>query len=611
MRHWFPRLVGWMLTQRRSCGATLALTVIVAGLQVAQPWPVKILLDSVLADASFPTGWGWVPAMPGGGTQHGLVLWLAALFILLFIARRVVATAHTSLKFLAGTRMSLRLGEQLFDKLQRQSKAFYSHHATGDLIRRVSQDTYCVRDLFAGVFIPLVSSVLTLGLIFAVTWQIDRWLTLATALTAMPMGFVIAWYARPMTERGYEQATQQGHLTATAERTLSAVPIVQAFNQEEREDQAYWEATGSALHAFLRSIATQLRFRLAVSAVTALGGGSIFLLGGYRAIYGALTVGDVYLFLSYLMALYAPLESMAYLSGDVATAKARGRRVFEMLDLERSSDRREVTEPPLASPMTGGAPRIAFDRVKAAYQPGHPILNGIDLTLEPGTTTALVGASGAGKTTLASLIPRLLDPTAGWVLWNGRDIRCMPLWQLRSQIAWVPQTPELLPGSVADNITFGDPNPDEARMAEAARQAGADTFIQALPDKYNTRVGQQNSRLSGGQTQRVAIARALYRRAKIFVFDEPTSALDPEMEAAVVEAIQRLTQDKTTIIIGHRLSTVHWAEQIATLQSGRVIEAGTFNELMEKQGEFHRLYRIQHPESPEDHQASTTTDLRP
>jgi ATP-binding cassette subfamily B protein/subfamily B ATP-binding cassette protein MsbA len=339
----------------------------------------------------------------------------------------------------------------------------------------------------------------------------------------------------------------------------------------------------------LHAILAQVQFKVGVGSVTALGTALIMLIGGFQALNGSLSIGSLLVFLAYLASLYAPMETLAYISSGYATAAAGARRVLEILDVEE-----KVQDAPGAKPLRRDRVRghIRLEQVSFGYETDAPVLHHISLEARPGETLALVGATGAGKSTLAALIPRFFDPWQGCVLFDDIDVRQIQLTSLRAQIALVLQEPFLLPLTVAQNIAYARPTATRSEIVAASEAANAEEFIQRLPQGYDTVLGERGATLSGGQKQRLAIARALLKDAPVLILDEPTAALDAHTEALLLEALERLMTGRTTLIIAHRLSTIRKADQIVVLDRGKIVEMGTHQQLLTRNGYYHRLYSV-------------------
>jgi ATP-binding cassette subfamily B protein/subfamily B ATP-binding cassette protein MsbA len=332
-----------------------------------------------------------------------------------------------------------------------------------------------------------------------------------------------------------------------------------------------------------------LQFSIATGGVMALGTAALIGVGGAHVIDHHITVGGLLVFLAYLASLYAPLETLATVSAGLANAAASSRRVFDVLDAAE-----EVSDRPGARALVGrAAGHVVFRGVSFGYEPDRPVLVDIDLEAHPGETVALVGRTGAGKSTLMSLVPRFFDPWAGRVTLDGTDVRDLTLASVRQQVALVLQEPFLLPVSIADNIAYGRADATRADVVAAAEAANAAEFVASLPAGFDTVIGERGATLSGGQRQRIAIARALVRDAPVLILDEPTAALDAETEALLLEALDRLMVGRTTFIIAHRLSTIRGADRIAVLEEGRVVELGTHDDLVGRGGAYERFHRLQ------------------
>jgi ATP-binding cassette subfamily B protein len=592
MRLWWVRLSRYALPHGRGLLLVLLFMLVGIGLDVLKPWPLKLIVDYVLKDLPLPAAVSSIKALPGGTSSLGLLGWLCAATVFLFLASEVVDLAHKYVQAGVGTRMVYSLATVLFDHLQRLSIRFHSRQRAGDLVRRVTNDSGCVRELVMGAFLPALNSLVSIGFMFAVMCQLDRFLALLALLIAPLQGILIRLFSRPMTERSYQYHQFEGQRMALAEQILTALPVVKAFCREEYEDERWRGLSTRALRAYLRTILSQLQFKIGVSGTTAIGTAVVMAIGGLHVLQGTLTVGSLLVFLSYLASLYGPMETLAYLSSGLASSAASSRRVLEMLDADEG-----IKDSPEAQPLPVGSsgPRghVSFHGVTFGYEPGRPVLKDITLEAYPGETVALVGPTGAGKSTLVSLIPRLFDPWEGRVIFDGLDVRNVQLTSLRAHVALVMQEPFLLPLTVAENIAYSRPSASREEIVSAAIGANADEFISELPERYDTLIGERGATLSGGQKQRLAIARALLKDASVLILDEPSSSLDAETEALLMAALKRLTEGRTTFIIAHRLSTIRQANRIVMLEKGRILESGTHKELLARGGLYETFHRLQ------------------
>jgi ATP-binding cassette subfamily B protein len=588
MRGWWLRLVRYARPELRGL-CFLVLTILVAVLlDTLTPWPIKLLADNALAGEPLPAAAAWIGALPGAASPEGLVVWLAAGSVLLFLGARGLRIAQRYVENGVGNRMVYDLGADLFDHMQRLSLRFHTRRSRGDLLRRVTTDSRCVQELLIGVFLPIISSAAALLMMFGVMWQLDRTLTLVALVAVVPISGAIRLFMPSLTQRAYRQQEVEGELMSQAERTLTALPLVQSFSREDAEDRRFRSLARQSRRAYLASIMAQLRFKVAVGTSMALGSAAILVLGGYHVLEGSLSVGSLLVFIAYLATLYAPLETLSQLSAGMAGAAANARRVFEVLESEDGV--REVPgAQPLSAPVRG---HVRLEDAVFGYEPDRPVLAGVSLEAQPGETLALVGSTGAGKSTLVSLIPRFFDPWSGRVTLDGRDVRDTTLASLRSQVSLVLQEPFLLPLSVAENIAYGRPGASLQEITAAAQAAHADDFIRRLPQGYDSVLGERGATLSGGEQQRLSIARALLKDAPVLILDEPTSALDAESERLVLDALGRLMRDRTTFLIAHRLSTVRGADRIAVIDGGRVVELGTHPQLLAAGGLYRKLYDL-------------------
>jgi ATP-binding cassette subfamily B protein/subfamily B ATP-binding cassette protein MsbA len=380
----------------------------------------------------------------------------------------------------------------------------------------------------------------------------------------------------------------QSEVYSVVQRAMSSVRIIQAFTKEDDEHKRFMNVSQRSLAADLRLYTLQSFYSWGVDVVIASGSALVLLVGAQRVLSGSMTLGELVVFVSYLVSLYEPINRIFQTYGLVQEARAGIRRVFEILEVER-----ELEDGPRVFGENRAEGRVSFEGVFFEYVRGHPALKQIDLQIERGERVAILGASGAGKSTLVSLVPRFYDPRQGRVTLDGVDVREFQLQSLRRQIAMVLQPPLIFPISIRDNIAYGRPEATLPEVISAARFARVDDFIAKFPQGYETVVGEQGATLSEGQKQRLTIARAILRNAPVLILDEPTSSIDSETERLIMESLETLMAGKTTLIIAHRLSTVRQVDRIVVLHQGEIIEQGTFAELMRRRGPFASMYKTQ------------------
>jgi len=587
------QLIRWVLGYAvRRWGALLAslaalLTKVV--LNVVKPWPMVLLVDHVLQDHTLPA-WAqqWLSLLPGAETKSGLVGWAVGGTAIVFLLGWAAGLAEAFSGIRLGQRMIYEVAAELFSRLQQMSLRYHTSRSVADSLRRVTGDSNCVSIIFRNALLPALTSVVTLVLMCAIMFRVNVGLTLLALAVVPIMLFAFRRYAKPMIDLGYRQQEAESAVFQVAERTLTAMPVIQGYSRERAAEAEYARAMGASLDVAMQLTRVQMRFKVFIGLASALGTAGILWFGGLLGLEGHFSAGSIILFLSYLGSLYAPLEALMYMSSALQGAAGSARRVLEVLQAER-----EVKDNPAAVALERVRGEVVLENVTYGYDTARPVLREVSLTAAPGEMIALVGPTGAGKTTLVGLIPRFFDPTNGRVRLDGRDLREVQLSSLRRSLSIVLQDPFLFPMTIAENIAYGRPHASQAEVEAAARAASAHEFILRLPEGYHTRIGERGATLSVGQRQRLSIARALVKDAPILILDEPTSALDAETEQALVAALEPLTRDRTTFIIAHRLSTIRRADRIVFLEQGRVIESGTHEQLLAADGSYARFHRLQ------------------
>ena len=570
MKYWWLNLARYALPEWHGLLIIGFLMLLGIALGLLTPWPMKLIIDNVLDRQELPNAVGWIKGLPGASSRTGLLGWLAFATVGLYLLKQGVSVLHTYVNAGVGSRMVFGLATDLFDVLQRRSLHFHSKQRTGDLIRRVTANTSCVRELVLDVYLPLLTSLITMIAMCIVMWNLSPSLAVFAVLLIFPLALVIRFFARPMSERKFEEWEVQGEMSSFVEQNLSAMQVVQAFGREDIEDDRFRRISQQSVQASFRSEISQHQFRVGTGIVTAIGTSIVMIIGGISVLEGRISIGSLLVLVAYFAALYSPIETLAYLSEGIASAAAGARRVNDILETDEGTIIDLEHARPMHRDRISSGISIRFDNVVFGYATGRPVLQGISLHIKPGESIALVGATGAGKSTLVSLIPRLFDPWQGAVYFDDMDIRQLQVSSVRENVAIVPQDPFLLPLSIAENIAYARPHASRAEIVAAAVASKADAFIEQLPLGYDTIVGERGVTLSGGERQRLSIARALLKNAPILILDEPTSSLDAQTESLLVEALDVLMRGRTTIIIAHRLSTVRKADRIVVLERGRV-----------------------------------------
>jgi ATP-binding cassette, subfamily B, bacterial len=580
-------LVRWTLSFLRPYRARMAFVALLLLAEVAlgalQPWLLKVVIDYVLVGQPMPQPFAaWVQAI-GLADPFVLLASLVSAGVVLQITHQLISAWSTQLQVDAGQRMVYGLRYRLLQHLQALGLQHHVATTKGDFVYRVDVDAYSVENLLIGGF-PLVTSVATLIVMFAILVKLD--VTVAfLSLAVVPFLYLsIRYYILTLMAREERVKELESKLVERLYETFSAIKLVKSFAREAHETARYAMAGNRTMDARIGLTRDQSVFSLIVSAITIVGTAVVLIVGGLHVMRQQMTIGDLTVVVAYLGAVYGPLSAIAHTMGQLQGALAGANRVRAMLAQPSESVARSGTID--ASRVQG---HIRFDEVGFTYPDGTPVLHDITFEAHPGELIALVGLTGAGKTTLVSLIPRFYDATAGRVLVDGRDVREYDLSSLRERIAIVLQEPVLFSGTIADNLRYGRLDATREEIEEAARAAHAHEFIARLPNGYETEVAETGSSLSGGERQRLSVARALLKNAPILILDEPTSSLDAISEEIVFAALRRLRSGRTTIVIAHRLSTVRDADRKHVLDGGRIAATGRHAELLESSLLYRRM----------------------
>ena len=561
-------------------GSTLAglvFSLIGIGVNLLKPWPVKVIVDQILPPNSAfrATHANW----------HSYILPLCLAIVGLQLLWGLINLLTNYIFVKVGLQALLKLRTDLYSYLQSLSLKYHDARRSADSSFRVAYDSQAIQTIYNKGFTNIFGSVITLVGIFVIMLQLDWQLTLLSlGIVPLIVGAIYFFAHRIRTESTSIQEQDSAMLTQ-AQEGLSSIRMVAAFGREDFEVSQFHQRAQRSLQANLKLTLTNVQSALVITTLMGIGTAAMWYLGTLHVLAGTLTLGSLILFSSYLVMLYQPLQELTYTAWAMEGATAGAQRCFEVLDRED-----DVRDSPGALAITETKAAIAFDQVSFAYNEKSPVLDGINLRISPNQIVALVGGTGAGKSTLLSLVPRFYDPSAGVVSLDGRDVRQITKKSLREQIAIVLQDTILFSTTIRENIAYGRSEATDAEIREAARRAQADDFISRLPNGYDSPVGERGGHLSVGQRQRIGIARAFLKDAPILLLDEPTSALDPTTEAAIMETIKELMHGRTTLIVTHRLATIHNVDQIVVLEHGRIVESGRGAELVARGGPYAKLY---------------------
>ena len=553
-----------------------------------QPWPLKIVIDYVVGSKQMPPWLAhWFDSTVG--TEKLVVLNVAAVSVFLIAVAGAVSSYVQSVTMTSvGQWVMHDLRSTLYNHIQRLSLSFHDQSQTGDLITRVTSDIDTVQGFITSSLMDTILDTLTLAGMLVLMFYID-WRFTLIALSVAPILFVFIYkYTHQIKRASRAVRKKESEIVSKIQEVFSSIRVVKAFAREKYEKRRFKEVSMESVELALRARALKAGLSPGVKIITALGSALVLWYGARLTLDGTLTPGTLVLFLLYLGKLYSPIRGLSKLPDTFSKPAIAFERIQEVMDIEIKA--RGLEKPQRAPEFKG---RIEFENVSFGYTPDRLILRDVSFRIEPGQVAAFVGPTGAGKTTIMSLIPRFYEVSSGKIRIDGEDVRKFKLKSLRRQLAFVLQETLLFRAPIWQNIVYGRPSATREEVVQAAQLANAHEFIEKMPEGYETMVGERGATLSGGQRQRIGIARAIIRDAPILVLDEPTSGLDAASEALVFDALQRLMAGRTCIVITHRLATIQNADVIFVLKNGMIIEHGTHKELLARDGLYLELYNTQ------------------
>lgn len=561
----------------------LVFVLLAIGVNLLKPWPLKYIVDEVLG-----SGESAILQREAVYSRLDLLLLLCVALVMIHALWGVFSLMSNYMQVKIGLAALAHTRCDLFSHLQRLSLKFHDARSSADSMFRVSYDAQAIQSIFNRGFSTIFAAVVTLIGTMVIMLGLDWQLTLLALAIAPVLLYAIYFFADRIRRESTAISESESALTSRAQEGIAGIRIIHAFGREEYELNRFQEQCLKSMNANLKLTLTQASSALVVGTLMGAGTAAMFYLGARHVMEGMLSMGGMLVFISYLAMLYEPLQTLSYTSWALEGAAAGAQRVFEILDTPE-----EVRDQPGAYPLKNVRGEIVFSDVSFGYDSSRLILKGLRVEIKPGKVVAFVGETGAGKTTLLSLIPRFYDPIRGAVKVDGVDLREFRKKSVRENIGMVLQDTMLLAGTVKENIGYGRLGASAAEIEEAARLAQAHDFVMQMPKGYYTEVGERGVRLSAGQRQRIGIARAFLKNAPILLLDEPTSALDPETETTILETLKELMKGRTTVIVTHRIRTIHQSDRIFVLGGGCVVEEGMGDDLLLRNGSYARLYQAQ------------------
>lgn len=558
-----------------------------AAAELLAPWPLKIIIDHVLLAKPVPPVLGALAPLIANRPELATGV-IASMILLIAALKGTFSYLQVYVTSRVGYQMVHELRRELFAHLQRLSLSFHNRSRAGELLTKITSDTNVLKDVFAGGLLELLGHALTLGSMCGVLFVLDRRLALVALLTLPLLGLTIFSIYRRGKSSARRQREREGEVAAHIGEVLHLTPLVRAFARESAEKERFDRESSRTLQESVRTARVEAAAGRAVELINAAGVWAAVLIGGLLALRREISPGDLLVFSAYLTSMYKPLRNLAKLSQQFSKAMASAERIEQILATEADSANRAGGADP--GELRG---EIEFDDVTFGYGASQPVLRGLSLRVAAGEHAAIVGASGAGKSTVASLLMRFYEPQAGTVRVDGRDIRGLDAESYRSRIGVVLQDSLLFGATVAENIAYGKPDATRAEIEQAARAAAAHEFITALPDGYDTVLSERASTLSGGQRQRLCLARALLKRPALLILDEPTAAIDAESTALIHGAVAELQRGKTTLVIAHHFRGMDRFHRIIVLADGGAAEQGTHSQLLARKGIYWELFHLQ------------------
>ncbi|MFN2577380.1 MAG: ABC transporter ATP-binding protein [Pyrinomonadaceae bacterium] len=552
-----------------------------------EPWPLKIVFDHVFGSKRMP---GWLANVVDlVGTDKFSILNFAVLAVIVIAVVGAVSSYFEKyLTTSVGQWIMHDLRRVLYSHIQRLSLSYHDQKRTGDLISRVTTDIDAVQSLISQVMLGILVNLLTLTGMMIVMLYLNWAFTVIALLVAPALFFVVYHYTHRIKNASRALRRQEGEVVSVLEEVLSSIRVVKAFAREDYEQKRFERESRESVKKALKARNFKAKLPPIVEIIVAAGTCLVLWYGARLVLSGALTSGELLVFLLYLGKMYKPMRELSKMTDTISKADVGWERIREVLENET-----QVRDLPGAKTAPRFKGKIEFDHVRFEYNSNQSVLDDVSLKIEPGQLAALVGPTGAGKTTIVSLLPRFYETNAGEIRIDGQDIRSFKQKSLREQISFVLQDSLLFRATVAQNIAYGKPDATHEEIVRAAHLANADEFIDQMPDGYETMIGERGVTLSGGQRQRITIARAIIRDSPILILDEPSAGLDAESEKLVFDALGNLMEGKTSIVIAHRLATVRRADVIFVIEGGRIVERGTHDELLANGGLYSHLYELQ------------------